>query len=91
MFNRMLSFAFCDSNWKVSHNTGVYGNKNNLRNAPLAKDLLTMPQYFSKHGYHTLTRGKIFRVHPSDEGTPAAIRDSGHLMNGPMQKDGYRH
>ena len=21
----------------------------------------------------------------------AAIRDSGHLMNGPMQKDGYRH
>ncbi|MAS64712.1 MAG: iduronate sulfatase [Coraliomargarita sp.] len=53
---------------KFPHNTGVYGNKNNLRKAPLAKDLLTIPQYFSKHGYHTLTRGKIFHVHPSDEG-----------------------
>ena len=39
---------------KYPHNTGVYGNKNNLRNAPLAKDLLTMPQYFSKHGYLSL-------------------------------------
>ena len=38
---------------KFPHNTGVYGNKNNLRKAPLAKDLLTIPQYFSKHGYHT--------------------------------------
>ncbi len=50
---------------KFPHSTGVYGNKTNLRNAPKAKDLLTIPQYFSKHGYHSLSRGKIFHVHPA--------------------------
>ena len=49
---------------KFPHSTGVYGNKTNLRNAPKAKDLLTLPQYFSKHGYHSLSRGKMFHVHP---------------------------
>ena len=38
---------------KFPHSTGVYGNKTNLRDAPKAKDLLTLPQYFSKHGYHS--------------------------------------
>ena len=38
---------------KFPHSTGVYGNKTNLRNAPKARDLLTIPQYFSKHGYHS--------------------------------------
>ena len=42
---------------------GVYGNKNNLRKAEKSKDLLTLPQYFSAHGYHTLSRGKIFHKH----------------------------
>ena len=27
-----------------AHKTGVYGNKNNLKNAPKAKDLVTLPQ-----------------------------------------------
>ena len=49
---------------KYPHKTGVYGNKNNLRNAPKAKDLVTLPQYFSQYGYHTLSRGKIFHHHP---------------------------
>lgn len=49
---------------KYPHKTGVYGNNTNLRNAPKAKDLITLPQYFSKHGYHTITRGKIFHRHP---------------------------
>lgn len=47
-----------------AHNTGVYGNKNNLKNAPKAKDLITLPEYFSKHGYHSLSMGKIFHKHP---------------------------
>ena len=50
---------------KFPHSSGVYGNKTNLRNAPKAKDLLTIPQYFSKHGYHSLSRGKIFHTHPA--------------------------
>jgi arylsulfatase A-like enzyme len=49
---------------KYPHKTGVYGNANNLRNAPKAKNLLTLPQYFSAHGYHTLSKGKIFHKHP---------------------------
>jgi len=48
---------------KYPHKTGVYGNTTNLRNAPKAKDLLTFPQYFSKHGYHSLSSGKIFHKH----------------------------
>ena len=48
---------------KFPHSTGVYGNKTNLRDAPKAKDLLTLPQYFSKHGYHSLSQGKIFHAH----------------------------
>lgn len=49
---------------KYPHSTGVYGNTTNIRNAPKTKDLLTLPQYFSEHGYHTLSRGKIFHAHP---------------------------
>ena len=47
-----------------AHKTGVYGNRNNLKNAPKAKDLVTLPEYFSRHGYHTISMGKIFHKHP---------------------------
>ncbi len=53
---------------KFPHRTGVYGNETNLKKAPLAKDLITLPQYFGKHGYHTLSRGKIFHAHGADHG-----------------------
>ncbi|MEM9478067.1 MAG: sulfatase [Verrucomicrobiota bacterium] len=46
-----------------AHRTGVYGNQNNLRAAPKAKDLATLPEYFSQHGYHSISRGKIFHFH----------------------------
>ena len=46
------------------HRTGVYGNRNNFKNAPQAKDLVTLPEYFSQHGYHTISMGKIFHAHP---------------------------
>jgi arylsulfatase A-like enzyme len=47
-----------------AHKTGVYGNKNNLKNAPKARSLVTLPEYFSQHGYHSLSMGKIFHRHP---------------------------
>ncbi len=47
-----------------AHKTGVYGNKNNLKNAPKAEGLLTLPEYFSQNGYHSLSMGKIFHRHP---------------------------
>jgi arylsulfatase A-like enzyme len=48
--------------------TGVYGNKQNLRNAPLARNATTLPQYFSQNGYHSLSCGKIFHKHTTPEG-----------------------
>ncbi|MEY3110867.1 MAG: hypothetical protein RL079_1552, partial [Verrucomicrobiota bacterium] len=48
--------------------TGVYGNRQNLKNAPKAKDVVTLPEYFAKHGYHTLSTGKIFHKHPTAKG-----------------------
>ena len=49
---------------KYPSNTGVYRNDINLKNAPKAKDIVTLPEYFSKYGYHTLSMGKIFHKHP---------------------------
>lgn len=52
--------------------TGIYGNGNNLKSSPIAAKAVTLPQYFSQHGYHSLSKGKIFHKHPSwvgmDEG-----------------------
>ncbi|MEM9646226.1 MAG: sulfatase [Planctomycetota bacterium] len=54
---------------KHAAHTGVYGNKQNLKAAPLAKDLETLPEYFGNRGYHTLSAGKIFHKH----GNPGAM------------------
>lgn len=54
---------------KYPSNTGVYGNTNNLKNAPKAKDLITLPEYFANHGYHTISMGKIFHKHPIQNST----------------------
>ena len=48
--------------------TGVYSNSQNLKNAPKAKDAVTLPQYFSRHGYHSLSSGKIFHKHQTAKG-----------------------
>jgi arylsulfatase A-like enzyme len=60
-----------------AHKTGVYGNRNNLRNAPKAKDLVTLPQYFSQHGYHSLSMGKIFHRHPAPGDKGSKKSDAG--------------
>ena len=77
--------------------SGVYGNENNLKLSPVTKDSVTLPQYFSKNGYHTLSTGKIFHKHPGwtgmDEGQWAFdewASTSGSLgvdlSNGPLNK-----
>ena len=48
--------------------TGVYGNSQNLKNAPKAKHVVTLPEYFSSHGYVSLSSGKIFHKHPTADG-----------------------
>ena len=48
--------------------TGIYGNKNNMLNSELVQKEPTMPEYFSKHGYLTISKGKIFHKHHSNMG-----------------------
>lgn len=60
-----------------SYKTGVYSNDTNLRIAPKARDLTTLPQYFSQHGYHTLSMGKIFHKHPVPGDTSGRKDDQG--------------
>ena len=43
-----------------STTTGVYGLAPWFRNVPALRDLVTLPQYFKKHGYKTYCTGKIF-------------------------------
>jgi arylsulfatase A-like enzyme len=52
----------------MPHRSGVYGNAQNMRGSALVQTHLTLPEYFSKHGYRTLSTGKIFHKHPGDEG-----------------------
>ena len=39
---------------------GVYDIEQEMRDAPLLKDAVTIPQYFRKQGYHTMGTGKIY-------------------------------
>ena len=40
--------------------SGIYGNGNKMRYSEVLKNALTIPQWFSKNGYFTTARGKIF-------------------------------
>ncbi len=53
---------------KRAASTGVYGNNQNLKNSTKAKDVVTMPEYFGKHGYHTVSAGKIYHKHEVADG-----------------------
>ncbi len=51
--------------------TGVYNNLQNMRDAALIQQHATLPEYFSKHGYSSLSRGKIFHTHGTANGFDA--------------------
>ena len=40
--------------------TGIYGLAPWFRNVPRFRDLVTLPQYLARHGYHTYSTGKIY-------------------------------
>lgn len=44
------------------HSSGVYFLSPDLKQAPVLKDLDTLPERFAKHGYRTLAAGKIFHT-----------------------------
>ncbi|MHC4994200.1 MAG: sulfatase-like hydrolase/transferase, partial [Planctomycetota bacterium] len=57
----------------MPHRTGIYGNKDNMLDSTLVQQYATLPEYFSKHGYHALTMGKIYHRHDRPGGS-----DPGH-------------
>lgn len=71
--------------------TGVYGLDPWFRTDRRLKDLVTLPQYFERHGYRTLTTGKIFH----DAYPPRDQRKDGNEFSvwgfqggyGPLRKD----
>ena len=48
--------------------TGLYGNAQNMLHSELVQTHATLPEYFAKNGYHTISRGKIFHAHASKTG-----------------------
>ncbi len=53
--------------------TGAYGNMENMLNSEIVQSHATLPEYFSKHGYKTISSGKIFHKHETESGM-----DHGH-------------
>ncbi|MEM9825106.1 MAG: sulfatase [Planctomycetota bacterium] len=53
--------------------TGIYGNSQNMLDSPIVQRHATLPEYFSRNGYVTLSSGKIFHKHATDSG-----QDHGH-------------
>jgi arylsulfatase A-like enzyme len=57
----------------MPHRTGLYGNANNMLDSDMVQRHATLPEYFSKHGYRSISRGKIFHAHATANG-----KDRGH-------------
>jgi len=48
--------------------TGIYGNANNMLHSEIVQTHATLPEYFSKNGYITISSGKIFHKHDTPNG-----------------------
>ena len=48
--------------------TGIYGNAQNMLDSKIVQTHATLPEYFSKNGYLTISSGKIFHKHATDNG-----------------------
>ena len=48
--------------------TGAYGNNTNMLESKIVQTHATLPEYFSKHGYTTISCGKIFHKHDTKNG-----------------------
>ncbi|NND96922.1 MAG: sulfatase [Pirellulaceae bacterium] len=52
----------------MPHRSGVYTNSQNMLRSSLVQAHATLPEYFAKHGYLTISRGKIFHAHATENG-----------------------
>ncbi len=62
--------------------TGIYGNSNNMLLSEIVQKNTTLPEYFSKNGYLTVSSGKIFHKHPTVNG-----EDHGHWAYDVWEKE----
>lgn len=53
----------------MPNTTGVYGNSTNMLGTKHVQEYATLPEYFSRNGYHTLSRGKIAHAHYTENGS----------------------
>lgn len=53
--------------------TGLYRNAHNMLHSEIVQTNATLPEYFSKNGYVTISSGKIFHKHATENGV-----DHGH-------------
>ncbi|HUF63460.1 MAG TPA: sulfatase [Verrucomicrobiales bacterium] len=66
--------------------TGVYALEPWFRSSPALQDRVTLPQHFSRHGYRTITTGKIWH----DAYPPAAAREDGSEFDVWGTQGGFR-
>ena len=75
----------------MPYKTGIYSNGNNMLDSEIVQTHATLPEYFSKNGYLTISKGKIFHKHTTENGF-----DHGHwafdtwekeIGSGGIQKD----
>ncbi|NBB80495.1 MAG: sulfatase-like hydrolase/transferase [Verrucomicrobia bacterium] len=52
----------------MPNRSGIYTNRDHMLDAELVELHPTLPEYFSMHGYVTVSKGKIFHAHMVDDG-----------------------
>ena len=55
---------------RPASSTGVYNNEQFMRDSPVLRDADTIPQHFRRHGYRTITAGKIFHWYKNEASDP---------------------
>ena len=58
--------------------SGIYSNSQNMLDAPLVQTHATLPEYFSKHGYYSLSMGKISHKTPTCQWDYPTVTINGH-------------
>jgi arylsulfatase A-like enzyme len=52
----------------MPHTSGIYSNSQNMLHSEIIQNHATLPEYFSKNGYLTISKGKIFHKHKTKQG-----------------------
>lgn len=52
----------------MPYHSGIYSNSQNMRDSKMVQEHATLPEYFSKNGYLTISKGKIFHKHTTKNG-----------------------